>query len=76
MARPSCIHFWHCLASSAEGPIGILVGPMLVAFLQALLNMLNKELHLLGKEADTKGTPVVFATKDGPKTSETQSAKN
>ena len=44
------------------GPIGILVGPMLVAFLQALLNMLNKELHLLGKEADEKGTPVVFAT--------------
>ena len=24
--------------------------------------MLNKELHLLGKEADEKGTPVVFAT--------------
>jgi len=44
------------------GPIGILVGPMLVAFLQALLNMLNKELHLLGQEADEKGTPVVFAT--------------
>ncbi|MCA9231802.1 MAG: AI-2E family transporter [Planctomycetales bacterium] len=44
------------------GPIGILVGPMLVAFLQALLNMLNKELHLLGKEADEMGTPVVFAT--------------
>lgn len=44
------------------GPIGILVGPMLVAFLQALLNMLNKELHLLGKEADEHGTPVVFAT--------------
>lgn len=33
------------------GPIGILVGPMLVAFLQALLNMLNKELHLLGNGA-------------------------
>ncbi|MFV2066678.1 MAG: AI-2E family transporter [Pirellulales bacterium] len=27
------------------GPIGILVGPMLVAFLQALLNMLNSELE-------------------------------
>lgn len=27
------------------GPIGILVGPMLVAFLQALLNMLNKEIE-------------------------------
>ncbi|MEQ8837465.1 MAG: AI-2E family transporter, partial [Lacipirellulaceae bacterium] len=29
------------------GPIGILVGPMLVAFVQALLNMLNKELRLM-----------------------------
>ena len=56
----------------ALGPIGILVGPMLVAFLQALLNMLNKELHLLGKEADTKGTPVVFATKEA----DSQSDKN
>lgn len=46
----------------ALGPIGILVGPMLVAFLQALLNMLNKELHLLGKESDETGKPVVFAT--------------
>ena len=44
------------------GPIGILVGPMLVAFLQALLNMLNKELQLLGQESDTTGKPVVFAT--------------
>ena len=46
----------------ALGPIGILVGPMLVAFLQALLNMLNKELHLLGQESDANGKPVVFAT--------------
>lgn len=46
----------------ALGPIGILVGPMLVAFLQALLNMLNKELHLLGQESDATGKPVVFAT--------------
>jgi uncharacterized protein YqgC (DUF456 family) len=30
------------------GPIGILVGPMLVAFIQALLNMVNKELVRLG----------------------------
>ncbi len=44
------------------GPIGILVGPMLVAFLQALLNMLNKELELLGQESDATGKPVVFAT--------------
>ncbi|MCA9241856.1 MAG: AI-2E family transporter, partial [Planctomycetales bacterium] len=32
------------------GPIGILVGPMLVAFLQALLTMLRKELDLLEEE--------------------------
>ena len=31
------------------GPVGILVGPMLVAFLQAILNMVHKELHLLGR---------------------------
>ncbi len=46
----------------ALGPIGILVGPMLVVFLQALLNMFNKELHLLGQESDATGKPVVFAT--------------
>jgi predicted PurR-regulated permease PerM len=33
---------------TALGPIGILVGPMLVAFLQALLSMLNMELRRLG----------------------------
>jgi len=32
------------------GPIGILVGPMLVAFLQALLVMLNTELRQLDRE--------------------------
>jgi predicted PurR-regulated permease PerM len=36
------------------GPIGILVGPMLVAFFQALLNMVNKELYRLG--GDTLGS--------------------
>lgn len=44
------------------GPIGILVGPMLVAFLQALLNMLNKELHQLGNESAELGKSVEFAT--------------
>lgn len=39
----------------ALGPIGILVGPMLVAFLQALLNMLNKELELLGHQEALAG---------------------
>ncbi|TWT37552.1 putative inner membrane protein [Posidoniimonas corsicana] len=35
---------------TALGPIGILVGPMLVAFLQALLTMLRKELENLEEE--------------------------
>ncbi|MEM6330246.1 MAG: AI-2E family transporter [Planctomycetota bacterium] len=35
---------------SVLGPVGILVGPMLVAFLQALLNMLRKELEALKGE--------------------------
>jgi len=38
------------------GPVGILVGPMVVSFLQALLNMLRKEL-------DSFGGPVVEGTK-------------
>lgn len=38
------------------GPVGILVGPMVVSFLQALLNMLRKEL-------DSFGGPVVDGTK-------------
>lgn len=54
----------------ALGPIGILVGPMLVAFLQALLNMLNKELKLLGQESDRTGKPVVFATDDSDEPSD------
>jgi predicted PurR-regulated permease PerM len=41
----------------ALGPIGILVGPMIVAFLQALLNMLNQELRLLGKDAEGLSSP-------------------
>jgi predicted PurR-regulated permease PerM len=34
----------------ALGPIGILVGPMVVAFLQTLLNMLHREIGALEKE--------------------------
>jgi hypothetical protein len=39
---------------TALGPVGILVGPMLVAFIHALLVMINKELRLLssGQGAD------------------------
>jgi len=35
---------------TALGPIGIFVGPMVVAFLQTVLNMLHKELDTLGKD--------------------------
>lgn len=39
------------------GPIGILVGPMLVAFMQALLEMVRKELDILQAEAAAAETP-------------------
>ncbi len=39
------------------GPVGILVGPMLVAFLQALLNMLRKELDQLKGESPPLAKP-------------------
>ncbi len=38
---------------TALGPIGIFVGPMVVVFLQTLLNMLHTELNALGKELTT-----------------------
>ena len=38
----------------ALGPIGLLVGPMVVAFLQALLTMLNKELGHIERSAAVK----------------------
>jgi predicted PurR-regulated permease PerM len=53
---------------TALGPVGILVGPMLVAFVHALLVMVNKELRLLGspdmKEVryDNAGLPIHPAT--------------
>jgi hypothetical protein len=44
------------------GPVGLLVGPMLVSFLQALLNMLRKELDSFGVEpADAQLAGVVDA---------------
>lgn len=48
----------------ALGPIGILVGPMIVSFLQALLTMLNNELRLLGNDNTTAGK-LVAATSEG-----------
>jgi predicted PurR-regulated permease PerM len=41
----------------ALGPIGIIVGPMIVSFLQALLTMLNHELQQLGKDAEGMPSP-------------------
>jgi predicted PurR-regulated permease PerM len=43
------------------GPIGILVGPMLVAFLQALVNMLNKEIQQMGSELPSALQPATEA---------------
>lgn len=40
------------------GPVGILVGPMLVSFLQALLNMLRKELDSFGGSTNDGATPL------------------
>ncbi|WP_428304515.1 AI-2E family transporter [Lacipirellula sp.] len=46
----------------ALGPVGILVGPMLVAFIHALLVMVNKELRLLsaGDVVDDQGQKMMF----------------
>jgi len=46
----------------ALGPVGILVGPMLVAFIHALLVMVNKELRLLssGDVVDGQGQKMMF----------------
>lgn len=41
----------------ALGPIGIFVGPMAVAFLQALLNILNTELSALSQRVPTLHSP-------------------
>ena len=40
------------------GPVGILVGPMLVSFLQALLNMLRKELDAFGGPVGPSSKPL------------------
>jgi predicted PurR-regulated permease PerM len=42
----------------AFGPVGILVGPMLVSFLQALLNMLRKELESFGGPVGPSSKPL------------------
>jgi len=56
----------------AFGPVGLLVGPMLVSFLQALLNMLRKEIESFGGPASDSSKPLAesmaealqFATND------------
>jgi predicted PurR-regulated permease PerM len=44
------------------GPVGILVGPMLVSFLQALMNMFHKELEHWGRESDSPAAKLAIAT--------------
>jgi hypothetical protein len=46
------------------GPVGIIVGPMVVSFLQALLNMLRKELELFG-DPDAEPTKQLAAAMAG-----------
>jgi predicted PurR-regulated permease PerM len=46
------------------GPVGILVGPMLVSFLQALLNMLRKELDLFGGSVVDETKPLAESAAD------------
>jgi predicted PurR-regulated permease PerM len=48
------------------GPIGIFVGPMAVAFLQALLNMVRDELSVLGQGAAPTGATTAVATSSPP----------
>jgi predicted PurR-regulated permease PerM len=55
---------------AAMGPIGILVGPMAVAFLQALLGMLRREIDELGEE----GTVVSASPESSAAKLETQKA--
>jgi predicted PurR-regulated permease PerM len=46
------------------GPVGILVGPMLVSFLQALLNMLRKELDSFGGPVGPDSKPLAESVAD------------
>jgi predicted PurR-regulated permease PerM len=59
------------------GPVGILVGPMLVSFLQALLNMLRKELDSFSA-VDVDATKQLAGIAGGPEQSsiETTAAPN
>ncbi len=46
------------------GPVGILVGPMLVSFLQALLNMLRKELDSFSGTVEDVSKPLAESVAD------------
>ena len=48
----------------AFGPVGILVGPMLVSFLQALLNMLRKELDSFSAATGSSSKPLAESMVD------------
>jgi predicted PurR-regulated permease PerM len=50
----------------ALGPIGIFVGPMAVAFLQALLNILNVELKNLEERREAGGEGPLIPRLSGP----------
>ena len=49
----------------ALGPVGILIGPMLVAFVHALLVMVNKELRLLSNDVDGQYQKTMFGGDGG-----------
>ena len=50
----------------ALGPIGIFVGPMVVAFLQTLLNMLHTELEAMSSRPAAKEAPATGTPQPGP----------
>lgn len=41
------------------GPIGILIGPMIVVFLQTMLKILQREMHLMENSNDDQATPKI-----------------
>ncbi len=55
----------------ALGPIGIFVGPMIVAFLQALLSILREELIELDQQAAKAGESAIHAALQNPPSGET-----
>jgi len=50
----------------ALGPVGIFVGPMVVAFLQTLLNMLHTELETMSSRPAARAASVTGTPQPGP----------